>query len=415
MFCINTRARCSSSKHIQNKRLLLFYSIKFLHYSRNSFLILIETSEIKREKVYDTVSKRPTDPLQFFIMSLRLRKPSDDERRLTNSGGHEDTCHIVSKRQQRRWRLVFTAISFTRALASLSKKAVRINHEILQSISYVAIDINGGDHAVPLPLPPFSDISDHNKTLITNLVREKKLETLSRLGGVEAVTKILQTDKNKGINGNESEIQSRANTFGTNSYEKPHAKKFVSFVYEALKDTTMIILFVCAVLSLSFGIRQHGLKEGWYDGGSIILAIFLVVVVSAVSNFRQNRQFEKLSGLSSDIQVEVVRDRGRRQSISIFQVLVGDIVCLKIGDRIPADGLFVEGHSLKVDESSMTGESDHVEVNNTSSPFLLSGTKVTDGYGSMLVTAVGMDTAWGEMMSCVTRDLDEETPLQVHN
>jgi Ca2+-transporting ATPase len=72
-----------------------------------------------------------------------------------------------------------------------------------------------------------------------------------------------------------------------------------------------------------------------------------------------------------------VRD-GRRQPISIFEVVVGDIVCLKIGDQIPANGLFLEGHSLKVDDKSNNsgGESNHVEIHETRNPFLLSGTKV---------------------------------------
>lgn len=74
---------------------------------------------------------------------------------------------------------------------------------------------------------------------------------------------------------------------------------------------------VCAILSLGFGIKEDGVKEGWYDGGSIIIAIFLVISVSAVSNSKQSKQFEKLSSESSDMKVEVVRD-GRRQPVSIF-------------------------------------------------------------------------------------------------
>ncbi|XP_011030702.1 PREDICTED: putative calcium-transporting ATPase 13, plasma membrane-type, partial [Populus euphratica] len=76
------------------------------------------------------------------------------------------------------------------------------------------------------------------------------------------------------------------------------------------------------------------------------------------------------------------------------------------------DGLFIDGHSLQIDESSMTGESDHVEINHKKNPFLVSGTKVADGYGQMLVTSVGMNTTWGEMMSHINRDTDEQTPLQ---
>ncbi|KAA8527656.1 hypothetical protein F0562_035475 [Nyssa sinensis] len=154
-----------------------------------------------------------------------------------------------------------------------------------------------------------------------------------------------------------------------------------------------------------------GPKEGWYDGGSIFVAVFLVIAVSAGSNFRQNRQFDKLSKVSNNIQVEVVRS-GRRQQISIFEIVVGDVVYLKIGDQVPADGLFLNGHSLQVDESSMTGESDHVEVNRSQNPFLFSGTKVVDGYAQMLVTSVGTNTTWGDMMSTISHDSNEQTPLQ---
>ncbi|KAG4985035.1 hypothetical protein JHK82_032634 [Glycine max] len=113
-----------------------------------------------------------------------------------------------------------------------------------------------------------------------------------------------------------------------------------------------------------------------------------------------NKQFRKLSAKSNHIGVEVVRG-GRRQSMSTFDVVVGDIVCLKIGDQVSADGVFLEGHSLKVNESSMKGESEHT------------GTKVTDGFARMLVTSVGMNTAWGAMMGSMTKEIDEETPLQV--
>ena len=60
----------------------------------------------------------------------------------------------------------------------------------------------------------------------------------------------------------------------------------------------------------------------------------------------------------------------------------------------------------------MTGESDHVDVNKIQHPYLFSGTKVVDGYGKMLVTSVGMNTTWGQMMSSISHDTNEETPLQ---
>ncbi|XP_027343236.1 putative calcium-transporting ATPase 13, plasma membrane-type, partial [Abrus precatorius] len=296
---------------------------------------------------------------------------------------HSATC-------KKRWRVAFTAIAFIKPL--LKSKDINAR-SLTRSFSFVAIDVN------------------HDPKLLIGIVREKNMESLTRFGGVKEVVTLLQTDVKSGVRDNQVEIDHRKHVFGVNMFQKPPAKGFLSFVLEAFKDTTIIILLVCAVLSLGFGIKQHGWKDGWYDGGSIILAVILVIVVSSVSNFKQSRQFEKLSAKSDNIGVEVIRG-GRHQTISIFDVVVGDIVYLKIGDQVPADGLFLEGHSLTVDESSMTGESDHVNVNGNTNPFLISGTKVTDGFANMLVTSVGMNTAWGDMMSSVTRELNEETPLQ---
>ncbi|PHT31170.1 Calcium-transporting ATPase 8, plasma membrane-type [Capsicum baccatum] len=199
--------------------------------------------------------------------------------------------------------------------------------------------------------------------------------------------------------------------FGSNMYRKPPTKSFFMFVWESFKDPTIIILLLCAALSLGLGIKEHGSKEGWYDGGSIFVAVFLVIAVSSISNFRQNRQFDKLSKVSEKIPVQAVR-KGRCQQISIFEIVVGDVICLKIGDQVPADGILVQGHSLQVDESSMTGESDQVVINLGQNSSLISGTNVADGYGMMLVISVGMNTTWGKMMSEISSDSSEQTPLQ---
>ncbi|KAJ9185861.1 hypothetical protein P3X46_005446 [Hevea brasiliensis] len=307
---------------------------------------------------------------------------------------------------KRRCRTAFTVVYFTRLLLSLSKKVLCKQTKPLRSLSFVAIHVDDATTR----RDNVSLINIDQNTL-SQMIKEKNHHSLNKLGGVMQVAVILQSDVKEGISGSEADLAHRRDVFGANKYKKPPAKSFLSFVLEALKDTTAIILLACAILSLAFGIKQHGPKDGWYDGGSNIVAIFLVVAISAVSNFKQSRQFLKLSDEISNVRVQVVRD-GRHQNISIFDVVVGDLVSLKMGDQIPADGLFSDGRSLKVDESSMTGESDHVEVNGTRNPFLLSGTKVTNGFGFMLVTSVGMNTAWGEMMSSISRTLEEQTPLQ---
>ncbi|GKE03303.1 calcium-transporting ATPase 10, plasma membrane-type-like protein isoform X1, partial [Tanacetum coccineum] len=183
------------------------------------------------------------------------------------------------------------------------------------------------------------------------------------------------------------------------------------FVLDACRDTTLIILMVAAAASLALGIKTEGIKEGWYDGGSIFLAVIIVIVVTAVSDYKQSLQFQNLNEEKQNIQLEVVRG-GRRIEISIFEIVVGDVIPLKIGDQVPADGVLISGHSLAIDESSMTGESKIVHKDQKS-PFLMSGCKVADGYGTMLVTSVGINTEWGLLMASISEDNGEETPLQV--
>ncbi|CAN6918989.1 unnamed protein product, partial [Brassica oleracea] len=103
---------------------------------------------------------------------------------------------------------------------------------------------------------------------------------------------------------------------------------------------------------------------------------------------------------------------GRTVKISIYDVVVGDVIPLRISDQVPADGVLISGHSLAIDESSMTGESKIVNKDQNS-PFLMSGCKVADGVGSMLVTGVGINTEWGLLMASISEDTGEETPLQV--
>ncbi|KAJ8762457.1 hypothetical protein K2173_007896 [Erythroxylum novogranatense] len=315
----------------------------------------------------------------------------------------DDHVPITISKSHKRWQVAVVTIYCSRTISSLTKKTPtkkKATNKVIPPSSFDRLDVNQNNEHFRIP-----------QAALTELVKKKSHNKLGELGGVANVASAVQTDLQGGISGGDEDMSRRREAYGFNTYNKPPTKRFFQFVVEAFKDLTIAILLVSAAFSLGFGIKDHGLKEGWYDGGSIFLAVFLVISVSAVSNYRQNKQFDKLSKFGENIKVEVVRG-GQRQQVSIFELVVGDVVCLKIGDQVPADGLFIDGHSLQIDESSMTGESDHVEIDHDHNPFLFSGTKVADGYGKMLVVSVGMNTAWGEMMSHVNRDTTEETPLQ---
>ncbi|KAK4483758.1 hypothetical protein RD792_010960 [Penstemon davidsonii] len=229
---------------------------------------------------------------------------------------------------------------------------------------------------------------------------------------VKGVAEKLKSNPEKGVPGDETDLIDRKKAFGSNTYPRKKGRSFWRFVWDACRDTTLIILMVAAAASLALGIKTEGIEEGWYDGGSIAMAVLIVIIFTAVSDYKQSLQFQNLNEEKQNIQMEVIRS-GRRIKVSIFEIVVGDVIPLKIGDQVPADGLVISGQSLALDESSMTGESKIVHKDPTRSPFLMSGCKVADGYGTMLVTSVGINTEWGLLMASISEDNGEETPLQV--
>ncbi|VAI19288.1 unnamed protein product [Triticum turgidum subsp. durum] len=243
------------------------------------------------------------------------------------------------------------------------------------------------------------------------LNRDHEAIMLQEVGGVSGLSDLLKSNLDRGVSSNEDELLQRRDIFGANTYPRKKRKSIWRFVFEACQDLTLVILMVAAAISLSLGMATEGVKDGWYDGGSIFFAVFLVIFVTATSDYRQSLQFQHLNEEKQNIQVEVIRG-GKRVGASIFDLVVGDVVPLKIGDQVPADGVLISGHSLAIDESSMTGESKIVHKDQKA-PMLMSGCKVVDGYGSMLVTGVGTNTEWGTLMANLSEDIGEETPLQV--
>ncbi|KAK6945261.1 LOW QUALITY PROTEIN: Cation-transporting P-type ATPase, C-terminal [Dillenia turbinata] len=244
---------------------------------------------------------------------------------------------------------------------------------------------------------------------LASIVRGHDSKGFKLHGGVEGIARKLSVSVSEGVTS--GGISSRRHIYGVNKYTEKPSKIFFMFVWEALQDLTLIILMICALVSIGVGIPTEGWPSGLYDGLGIILCIFLVVTVTAISDYRQSLQFIDLDREKKKVIVQVRRD-GLRQTVSIYDLVVGDIVHLSIGDQVPADGFFIMGYSLVIDESSLSGESEPVSVNEQK-PFLLSGTKVQDGSAKMLVTAVGMRTEWGKLMETLTEGGEDETPLQV--
>eukprot|EP00826_Nyctotherus_ovalis_P026726 TRINITY_DN2084_c0_g6_i1.p2 TRINITY_DN2084_c0_g6~~TRINITY_DN2084_c0_g6_i1.p2 ORF type:complete len:165 (+),score=62.67 TRINITY_DN2084_c0_g6_i1:533-1027(+) len=150
------------------------------------------------------------------------------------------------------------------------------------------------------------------------------------------------------------------------------------------------------------------------------MAVFIIVTVSSVNNYAKELQFKKLMELRENRNVTVKRN-GDIKSKNTKKLLVGDIMFVGQGDRLPVDCVLISGSGLLVDESSQTGESVDVEkvplrgveeVEENFSPFLLSGSVVKEGKGEAVVCAVGRNTRMGRIEEKLEEEADP-TPLQV--
>ncbi|KAM7509030.1 hypothetical protein LguiA_019483 [Lonicera macranthoides] len=244
---------------------------------------------------------------------------------------------------------------------------------------------------------------------LAEIVRTHDLKSWEQHRGAEGFARKISVSLNNGVVS--TDIPKRQQIYGHNRFTEKPSRPFWMFVWDALQDLTLIILMVCAVVSVGVGIATEGWPKGMYDGLGIILCILLVVVVTAISDYKQSLQFKDLDKEKKNIIVQVTRD-GSRKKVSIYELVVGDIVHLSIGDQVPADGFFISGYNLSIDESSMSGESEPVNVD-LHRPFLLAGTKVQDGSAKMLVITVGMRTEWGRLMVTLSEGGEDETPLQV--
>lgn len=323
----------------------------------------------------------------------------------------------------RRWRqaaLVLNASRRFRYTLDLNKKEekekrrrmIRAHAQVIRAALLFKL---AGQRAIVLgtSTSPTTHDGDYGIGLeeLVSMTRDHDFSALQQSGGVKGIADLLETNVETGCVGGDEELAKRRNAFGSNSYPMKKGRSFLRFLWEAWQDLTLIILIIAAITSLALGMKTEGLAHGWHDGGSIAFAVLLVIIVTATSDYRQSLQFQNLNDEKRNIQLEVIRD-GRREKISIYDIVVGDVVPLKIGDQVPADGILISGHSLSIDESSMTGESKTVQKNHKT-PFLMSGCKVADGAGTMLVTGVGINTEWGLLMASISEDTGEETPLQV--
>ena len=224
------------------------------------------------------------------------------------------------------------------------------------------------------------------------------------LRSVEYVGQLFRTDFKNGLSSsNKQDLAWREQRWGNNHLPPEKENSILEHIINCFEDPTLRVLLVASIVSLIIGVAKDGLSTGWIEGTAIFFAVFLVVSISSYMNYQEMEQFLKLSRETKLKKVLVIRD-GREKEISIEDILVGDILKLRIGDIINVDGFVFGDAKAGMDESPVTGESDVMwKINNFelkgqkySCPFVFSGSQVVDGYGNMVVAAVGDKTFEGQ-------------------
>ena len=248
--------------------------------------------------------------------------------------------------------------------------------------------------------------------------------------GLDGLAKKLKSDLNTGISNNT--LEARRKAFDNNLRYREPMPSFWFFVKDAFGDEILQILCLCAIIEISIGLSPFTENPGYdaFDGIGIVFAIMVIVITTAVTNYNKEKKFKQLSDENfKKFQVVVTRD-GANINLSDEELLVGDKCKIDMGMIIPADGIIINSSNLKLDEASLTGESNLMRKESIEnclkiksdsgkfpSPMVFSGTTVKEGEGWMLVLATGQNSAAGKIREHVMQNKEDEesnkTPLEL--
>lgn len=229
--------------------------------------------------------------------------------------------------------------------------------------------------------------------------------------GVEKIVSQFFTDKERGLR--EKEAGQRLLKDGPNALKEKPPKTLIQSFFQQLMDPLIYVLLVAGVIALC-------MKE-WNDAVIIVVVVLLNAIVGMVQEGRARRALEALKHMSTP-KAHVIRD-GVVREIDAAELVVGDLVVLEAGNRVPADIRLTDSHMLSVAEGELTGESvpihkDAGGVCKRQMPLgdrvnmVYMSTLITMGRGRGIVVATGMDTEIGHIAHLINESKEELTPLQ---
>lgn len=211
---------------------------------------------------------------------------------------------------------------------------------------------------------------------------------------------------------NEKEVIESRKRYGTNEITKQKQNTFMHLLLESLGDPIIKILLIALAIKVVVLFRDFD----WYETIGILIAIFLASFISSISEYGSEKAFSRLQEEQLKTTAKVRRS-GKIIEISSGEIVVGDIVMLSSGDKIPADGYLVKGN-LSVDESALNGETKEAKKLSKNGPVIsdnnrvFRGSVVYNGEAEMLVRFIGDNTILGK----ISQELQEvvpESPLKI--
>lgn len=263
---------------------------------------------------------------------------------------------------------------------------------------------------------------------------------INELGGIDYLSTALHSNLTNGINfgysnsEKDDDLYIRKSYFGENSIPIDPLPSIFHYIWESFSDFMLRILIFIGILQTILGsisALTPNPERDWIDGVSILCAVFIVVVVSSYTNYTKEKKFRELNDKNMSMIKTFIKRDGKIIESSPDEVLVGDIVKISNGSILPADGILIsyEG-SLKIEESSLTGESDLIEkclyeeclniymersISQIPSPIVFSGTSVKEGNGWYMVLSVGSNSKKGKIQESVQQNVENDeskTPLE---
>ena len=209
------------------------------------------------------------------------------------------------------------------------------------------------------------------------------------------------------------EIAKRQQEYGLNELVEEKKKNVFQVFIKQFADFLVIILIIAAIVSAALGDVESSVV--------ILVVITMNGILGTVQTIKAEHSLQSLKELSMPM-AKVIRD-GQVMKISSKELTIGDVVCLEAGDYVPADGRIIESAGLKIDESMLTGESLVVDKTDTvieeekplaeRTNMVYSGSLVSFGRGSYIVTSIGMNTEIGKIASLLKATSEKRTPLQI--